>query len=53
MFIVPIYFEVKKDYTEHTGIPWTFLAVALGLYLFPEKLISAGGKFVDRKGDSI
>jgi len=53
MFVAPMFIEVKKDYTDMRGVPWTFLACALGLYLFPEKLINAGGKFVDRKGDSI
>lgn len=51
LFFLPLAFELKKEYSN--TVPWTFLGAALILYIWPEKIKSAGGKVIDRKGDSI
>ena len=51
LFFLLLVFELKKEYSN--TVPWTFLGASLVLYIWPEKLISAGGKVIDRKGDTL
>lgn len=51
---LPMFMVLKKDYTDnHMSVVWTFFAVALILYIWPEKVKSAGEKIIDRKADSV
>ena len=51
LFFLPLAFELKKEYSN--TVPWTFLGASLALYVWPEKIKSAGNKVIDRRADSL
>ncbi len=53
MLYLPMFIELKKDYTTQTSVPWTFLGVSLLLFLCPNRFIAGLGKAVDKKADSL
>ena len=53
IYVLPIFIDVKKDYTEMWYIPFGFSVSGIGFLLIPDKIITGLGKIIDRKSDSI
>ena len=53
MYALPIFIEVKKDFTNNWGVPLTFGLVGLGLIGIPDELFGSLGKLFKRKSDEL
>lgn len=53
MYALPIFVEVKKDYTEEWYVPFTFGLVGLGLIGIPDELFGSLAKLFKRKSDEL
>jgi hypothetical protein len=53
MYALPIFIEVKKDFTDNWGVPLTFGLVGLGLIGIPDELFGSLGKLFKRKSDEL
>jgi len=53
MYALPMFIEVKKDFTDNWGVPLTFGLVGLGLIGIPDELFGSLGKLFKRKSDEL
>ena len=53
MYALPMFIDVKKDFTDNWGVPLTFGLVGLGLIGIPDELFGSLGKLFKRKSDEL
>jgi hypothetical protein len=53
MCALPMFIELKKDFTDNWGVPLTFGLVGLGLIGIPDELFGSLGKLFKRKSDEL
>jgi len=53
IYILPMFIDVKKDYTEEWYVPFVFGIIGLGLIGVPDKLFGSLGNLFKRKSNEL